>query len=213
MVEEGTLGLARSKESPGELYDSGQDLSKDELQRRMDGARESISQTVEEIKDTMVNQYEVVKETVSKTLDWHEQVKKRPVVWSAGAVGAGFVVGYGVAAIIKGPAKIPVSHYQETPVSRAAISAPAQYQSNAGAALPTRAANEESRSGLIQRIQETPAYDRVKNEAGVIGNRFVDEISKKAQEVILPAAIAWVGNWLEGLLPTKEKEAQQNKVA
>lgn len=205
MVEEGTLGLARSKESPGELYDSGQDLSKDELQRRMDGARESISQTVEEIKDTMVNQYEVVKDTVSKTLDWHEQVKKRPVAWSAGAVGAGFVVGYGVAAIIKGPAKIPVSHYQEPPVRRAAVSAPAGFQSNAGAL----AANEESRSGLIQRIQETPAFDRVKNEAGVIGNRFVDEVSKKAQEVILPAAVAWVGNWLEGLLATKENKSSK----
>jgi hypothetical protein len=209
MVEEGTLGLARSKESPGELYDSGQDLSKDELQRRMDGARESISQTVEEIKDTMVNQYEVVKDTVSKTLDWHEQVKKRPVAWSAGAVGAGFVVGYGVAAIIKGPAKIPVSHYQEPPVRRATVSAPAAYQSNAGAALPATAANEESRSGLIHRIQETPAYDRVKNEAGVIGNRFVDEVSKKAQEVILPAAVAWIGSWLEGLLPAKERNGRK----
>lgn len=175
----------------------------------MEVTRESISQTVDEIKDTMVNQYEVVKETVSKTLDWHEQVKKRPVAWSAGAVGAGFVVGYGVAAIIKGPAKIPVPHYQEAPVRRATISAPAEYQSHTGA-LP---ANEESRSGLIQRIQETPAYDRVKNEAGVIGNRFVDEISKKAQEVILPAAVAWVGSWLEGLLANKGKQEQQNKVA
>lgn len=201
MVEEGTLGLVRSKESPGELYDSGQDLSKDELQRRMDGARESISQTVDEIKDTMVNQYEAVKDTVSKTLDWHEQVKKRPVIWSAGAVGAGFVVGYGVAAIVKGPGKISVQPYKEAPVSRAAINAPAFSQ-------PVR---EESRSGLIQRIQETPAYDRVKNEAGVIGNRFVDEVSKKAQEVILPAAVAWIGSWLEGLLPKKESNGGKVK--
>ena len=204
MVEEGTLGLVRSKESPGELYDSGEDLSKDELQRRMDGARESISQTVDEIKDTMVNQYEAVKDTVSKTLDWHEQVKKRPVVWGAGAVGAGFVVGYGVAAIVKGPGKISVPRYQEAPVTRAVINAPAVSQSNAGAA-----GRQESHSGLIQRIQETPAYDRVKNEAGVIGNRFVDEISKKAQEVILPAAVAWIGSWLEGLLPAKETRSSK----
>ena len=208
MVEEGTLGLARSKESPGELYDSGQDLSKDELQRRMDGARESISQTVDEIKDTMVNQYEAVKDTVSKTLDWHEQVKKRPVIWSAGAVGAGFVVGYGVAAIVKGPGKISVQPYPEAPVRRAAINAPAFSQSSAGAAVGPPA-HEESRTGLIHRIQETPAFDRVKNEAGVIGNRFVDEISKKAQEVILPAAVAWIGSWLEGLLPKKESNGSK----
>jgi len=204
MVEEGTLGLVRSKESPGELYDSGEDLSKDELQRRMDGARESISLTVDEIKDTMVNQYEAVKDTVSKTLDWHEQVKKRPVIWSAGAVGAGFVVGYGVAAIVKGPGRISVQPYPEAPLSRAAINAPPFSQSNAAAAV-----RPESRTGLMQRIQETPAYDRVKNEAGVIGNRFVDEVSKKAQEVILPAAVAWIGSWLEGLLPKKESNGSK----
>ena len=214
MVEEGTLGLARSTESRGELSESGEyssndssnDSSKDELQRRMEVTRESISQTVDEIKDTMVNQYEAVKDTVSKTLDWHEQVKKRPVVWSAGAVGAGFVVGYGVAAIVKGPAKISVPRYEEARVRRATVSAPAGFQSNAGADLP---AKEESRSGLIRRLQETPAYDRVKNEAGVIGNRFVDEISKKAQEVILPAAVAWIGSWLERTVANKGKQEQQ----
>jgi hypothetical protein len=207
MVEEGTLGLVRSNESPGELYESGQDSSKDELQHRMEVARESISQTVDEIKDTVVNQYESVKETVSKTLDWHEQVKKRPVAWSAGALGAGFVVGYSVAAVVKGPAKISVEHYQETPVRRATVNAPATSESNAGVAL-RGAAEIVSGSGLIDRIKETPAYDRVKNEAGVIGNRLVDEISKKAQEVVLPAAVAWIGSWLEGLLPAKKQSSQ-----
>jgi len=208
MVEEGTLGLVRSKESPGELYESGQDSSKDELQHRMEVARESISQTVDEIKDNVVNQYESVKETVSKTLDWHEQVKRRPVAWSAGALGAGFVVGYGVAAVVKGPAKISMERYQETPVRRATVNAPADSQSNAVAAL-RGAVETASGSGLIDRIKETPAYDRVKNEAGVIGNRFVDEISKKAQEVVLPAALAWIGSWLEGLVPAREKGASQ----
>ena len=208
MVEEGTLGLVGSKESPGELYEPAQDSSKDELQHRMEVARESISQTVDEIKDTVVNQYESVKETVSKTLDWHEQVKRRPVAWSAGALGAGFVVGYGVAAVVKGPGKISVQRYQEAPVRRATANAPAASQSNAGAAL-RGAAEIVAGSGLIDRIKETPAYDRVKSEAGVIGNRFVDEISKKAQEVVLPAALAWIGSWLEGLLPAREKGSSQ----
>jgi len=207
MVEEGTLGVARSKDSPGELYDSGQDLSKDELQRRMDGARESISHTVDEIKDTMVNQYEAVKDTVSKTLDWHEQVKKRPVVWSAGAAGAGFIVGYGLAAIVKGPGKISVEPYKAAPARRAIMPpAPPSVYGGPPAAQP---AHEKSGPGLIERIQETPAFDRVKNEAGVLGNRLVDEISKKAQEVVLPAAVAWLSSWLEGVLPAKESNASK----
>ncbi len=208
MVEEGTLGLVRSNESPGQLSQSVQDSSKDELQHRMEVARASISHTVDEIKDTMVNQYESVKETVSKTLDWHEQVKRRPIAWSAGALGAGFVVGYGVAAVVKGPGKVS---YGGGPVTRATVYAAAASQSNLGAAKRKDA--EESGSGLVERIKDTPAYDRVRNEAGVIGNRLIEEISKKAQEVVLPAAIAWLGSWIEGLLPAgKHQSTSKGKV-
>ena len=35
-------------------------------------------------------------------VDWREQFMKRPVAWTAGALGAGFLVGYGVAACVSG---------------------------------------------------------------------------------------------------------------
>lgn len=206
MVEEGTVGLVRSNGPSGPLSKPGQDSSKDELQHRMEAARESISNTVDEIKDTVVNQYESVKESVSQTLDWHEQVKRRPVAWSAGAVGAGFVVGYGVAAVIKGPPRISIPREQ----GQARINTRAARATDP-AGLRRSETKDESDAGLIQRIKETPAYDRVRNEAGVIGNRFVDEISKKAQEVVLPAVLTLVGSWLAGLLPVKPNE--QTKVS
>ena len=209
MVEEGTLALERSEDSSGQLSKVGQDESKNELQHRMEVARESISHTVDEIKDSVVNQYESVKESVSKTLDWHEQVKKRPVAWSAGALGAGFLVGYGVAAVVKGPTKIPLESYGDVPLKRATVYAAGALQSEAGGARKKESA-DTSGPGLIQRMKETPAYDRVKSEAGVIGNRFVDEISKQAQEVVMPAALAWIGSWLEKTLPHKENGRQAN---
>src|SRR6185295_7931117 len=104
-------------------------------------------------------------------------------------------------AVVKGPAKISVKEYEERPVTPAPLKTLSASQSTASAARPHEEAEE--RAGLIERIKETPAYDRVKSEAGVIGNRFVDEISKKAQEVVLPAALTWIGSWLEGLLPAK----------
>ncbi len=67
---------------------------KEQLQRQMEAARESISQTVEEIKDTVEDQYESVKETVSGVLDYREQFQKDPIVWSVGALSAGFALGY-----------------------------------------------------------------------------------------------------------------------
>ncbi|HYJ45721.1 MAG TPA: hypothetical protein VEV81_03835 [Pyrinomonadaceae bacterium] len=75
--------------------------SKAALQRRMEKAREDISETVEEIKDTVVGKYESVKETVAETLDWREQFRKHAVVWSLGALAVGFVVGNGIAASLE----------------------------------------------------------------------------------------------------------------
>src|SRR6266487_2111668 len=92
MADEGNLGLARA------LATEREESSKEELQRRMEEARDSISQTVTEIKETVAQQVESVKDA----LDWREQVKKRPVAWSLGAAGAGFLVGYRIAAALEG---------------------------------------------------------------------------------------------------------------
>lgn len=68
--------------------------SKAQLQRQMEEARESISQTVEEIKESIEDQYQSVKKTVTGVLDLREQFQKDPLVWSVGALSAGFALGY-----------------------------------------------------------------------------------------------------------------------
>src|SRR5262249_30407741 len=92
MAEERTLGLARAQEQTAE------EPSKEELQRRLNETRDSITHTVTEIKETVANQVQAMKDT----LDWREQFKKRPVVWSAAALGTGFATGYCIAAFVKG---------------------------------------------------------------------------------------------------------------
>src|ERR1043165_8871974 len=93
MAEERTLGLA-----PAQDLTTDEEPSKEELQRRWGEARDSITNTVSEIKETVANQVQAVKDT----LDWREQFKKRPVVWSAAALGAGFAPGYCIANYAKG---------------------------------------------------------------------------------------------------------------
>jgi ElaB/YqjD/DUF883 family membrane-anchored ribosome-binding protein len=95
MAEERNLGLARAPETD-------EDHTKAELQRRMEEARESITQTVTEIKDTVAQQYNSVKESVTDALDWREQFRRRPVAWTVGALGVGFVVGYSLGGAIGG---------------------------------------------------------------------------------------------------------------
>lgn len=90
MAEERNVGLARAQEAT--VNDDDANATKEELQRRMEEARESITQTVAEIKDSVTTQYQSVRES----LDWREQYRRRPAAFSAGALGVGLLVGYSV---------------------------------------------------------------------------------------------------------------------
>ena len=68
--------------------------TKRELQRQMQRTRESLAETIGEIKDTVEHEYVAAKETVSGVLDYREQFKEEPLVWSLGALSAGFALGY-----------------------------------------------------------------------------------------------------------------------
>jgi hypothetical protein len=97
MAEERSVELVRASEDSADV-----DPTKAELQRRMEEARESISQTVSEIKDTVVTQYQQVRETISDTLDWREQYKRHTLPFTVGAFAAGALLGYGVMGAFKG---------------------------------------------------------------------------------------------------------------
>jgi hypothetical protein len=95
-----------SKKSAGGAAGAGdaENPTKAELQRRMDEARDSITETVSEIKTVVSQQYEevrdtyeTVKEGVGEVLDWREQFERNPVVWGAGAVSVGILIGVGLA--------------------------------------------------------------------------------------------------------------------
>jgi hypothetical protein len=78
--------------------------SKAALKRQMEETRESISETVAEIKSVVTQQYEEVRETVDsvregvgEVLDWRAEFDRNPLVWGAGAVSIGILVGFGIA--------------------------------------------------------------------------------------------------------------------
>lgn len=187
MAEERTLGLSRAREVDVE------DSSKEELQRRMEQARDSITNTVTEIKENVSQQYETVKDA----LDWREHFKKAPVAWSLGAAGVGFFVGYGIAACVSGDDYDKV-HYSSS----------AAHSLTANAYLPQRAASESidpahtksngknDGPGMLERFKETSAYERLSQEAGALGDRLVEELSTTAQTVVLPALLKKIKTWI-----------------
>ncbi|MEP6570468.1 MAG: hypothetical protein ABJC10_11905 [Acidobacteriota bacterium] len=68
--------------------------SKRELERQMQQTRESLAETIGEIKETVEQEFVAAKQTVAGVLDYREQFKDEPLVWSLGALSAGFALGY-----------------------------------------------------------------------------------------------------------------------
>jgi len=211
MAEERTLGLARAREV------SDEEPSKEELQRRMEEARDSISNTVTEIKDTVVNQYQSVKETINETLDWREQFRKRPLAWSAGALGLGLWTGYCIAGAIKGEddtedraptMKRVTAEPRMSPAARFA-NVPFETGGQEAGEIEQAEPTEPEGPGLIARFRETAAYDRLEREVSSLGNRFVEELSKTAHEVVLPALLVklrdLIGMDLSSRKPNEER--------
>ena len=91
-----------SKRKPG--ASAGEAKGKRELQRQMEEARTRMSETVAEIKSVVSQQYdevrgtvETVKEGFAEVLDWRAEFERNPLVWGAGAVSIGILIGFGIA--------------------------------------------------------------------------------------------------------------------
>src|SRR5437667_5074366 len=73
---------------------SSQQQHKKELQRQIGQTRDSLRDTVEKIQESAEQTYQAAKETVSDVLDYRYEFQKEPVIWSLGALSAGFALGY-----------------------------------------------------------------------------------------------------------------------
>lgn len=243
MAEERNLSLASA---PAAAAD--EDATKAELQRRMDEARESISQTVTEIKETVMTQYQQVRETISDTFDWREQYKRRPVPFTAGAFGVGILLGYSVANALKSDRdetefdaeesferiERGFDQLQDEPrayASQAITGAAVSRASRASAAdvgpesrplysasyapAPAAAASlaeEPQGPGIVARFKETRAYDRLQGELSTLGDRVVDELSKTAQTVVVPALLNKLKDLIGIDLSTQREVATRSRL-
>ena len=271
MAEERNVGLARATESAD---DDDVDQTKAALQRRMEEARESITQTVTEIKDTVVTQYQQVKENISDTLDWREQYRRHTLPFTLTAFAVGTFVGYTVMGAFKGEGeedyeddgafdridqgydRVLASQrsYAAQPVlggagagayQRTSHSEPAAYDSggddysgdvgpetrpsySSGYQAPTApraqalasyaapAAAEEPEEpkgpGLIERFKETKAYDKLQDELSTLGERALEELSRTAQTVVVPALLSKLKNLIGIDLSTQREVAKRSRV-
>ncbi len=259
MAEERNLAIARAPESSTA---ADPDVTKEELQRRMEEARESITQTVSEIKETVVNQYQQVRESISDQLDWREQYRRHTVPFTIGAAVGGLALGYAVGGAIfgddrddydddesddssvlsapkayaaapvlgGGPPHVPAALLRnQTGMGEQAESysapAPSEHASAgresgraplaayADVQAPASQEPEEPKGPtLFERFKETKAYDRLQQELHTLGDRAVEELSKTARTVVLPALLNRVKDMIGIDLSTQREVAQRAQV-
>ncbi len=235
MAEERYVATARAPEATDDA-----ETTKEELQRRMEEARESITQTVTEIKDTVSNQYQNVRETISQSLDWREQYRRRPVAFAAGAAGVGLLVGYSVGSAFKSDPDLVERYYEAegegyqdednasaktstgaSAQTRAAYAPAAAYPAAESAPAPrpsyssgyaAQSAPEPDKPGLLERFKESQAYERLQTEIDTLGGRVVNELSKTAQQVVLPALLGRLKDLIGIDLSTQREVAQRSKL-
>jgi ElaB/YqjD/DUF883 family membrane-anchored ribosome-binding protein len=191
MAEERNLGVARAPENL-----SDDDATKAELQRRMEEARESISQTVTEIKDTVSNQYQNVRESINEALDWKEHYRKRPVAFTVGALSFGFLLGY---------------EYNSfgSDIRSSTSYSPQSITGDTG--MSTGISYEPEKPGIIQKFKETKAYDRLQEEISNLGDRFVDELANVARTAVLPALLSKVKDFIGVDLNTQDSSTSRTQ--
>ena len=73
-------------------------------------------------------------------------------------------------------------------------------------------ASEPEGPSLLARFRETKAYDRLQEEVSTLGDRVVDELSKTAQTVILPAILGKLKDLVGIDLGTQREVAKRSQL-
>lgn len=167
------MDTERSRMNPTEVPDSSQSqqLSSEELRHRLDETRSSITSTVWEIKRTMADEYENVRESVSETLDWRTHVARYPMAFSLGALTLGFLLGAGARYASEG--EHPHDGHGRRP----------EVEAMSGQHVVTG-------GQLVQSIEHSEMYSQVTHGLSDLGTHLVSEVVRLGRDVLIPSLVA-----------------------
>ncbi|MGH9940956.1 MAG: hypothetical protein ACRD9R_01190 [Pyrinomonadaceae bacterium] len=111
---------------------------------------------------------------------------------------------------ITGGTYAPTSGGASEPSSPYAAASRPSYSS--GYQAQTSEPSEPEKPGVLARFKETQAYDRLQQELSTLGSRAVDELSKTAQNVVLPALLGRVKDMIGIDLSTQREVAQRSRL-
>jgi len=167
MAYEHPVGGSFASQKSGEAYSSA-----DELQREIEIKRAQIGQSVWEIKTTMKNKYETVKDEIHDTFDIRVQAGRYPIAASLGALAVGFVVGRTISRNIGRHD----TDLDEFPVHENSRPMTVESHSRSFTSSPT-----------ISRI-----IGRVESAVDEIADRIVSDLTRLGRDVLVPNLIGKV---------------------
>lgn len=188
-------------ENTSELDDT--ELTKKELHDRMEQARDSISQTVTEIKETMTNKVE----EIGRTLDWREHVKERPMAFTLGALATGFVAGVYLVDMNE-----PKRGSYKRNSTASSESSPAYSLAASSGTTKSKPKRVKEGPGLLEKMMESSAFQHLQVEAKKIGDHLVDEMVAIGTGVLLPAVVSKVREAVSEIVPA-EKSSTPRRVS
>jgi hypothetical protein len=167
-------------------------------------------------------------ESAASQTDWRGQVEQHPLAFSAGALAAGFVIGYGLAGALGAGNPTGASSYSsQSQATGGADGIPAhaegrlhesvsgisgQQTSYTSGSRDWYTAEASNKPGLMKKLKNTPAYDRLQAELSTLGDRLVNELSRAGREVLLPALAGKIAG-LFGADPDGRQQQQENAPA
>lgn len=190
------------------------DEATENLLHRVKGARDYVAETATGVKETLAAKYDDVKEGVGAKYEAmrdklaetvavravRNQVRKRPVALSAGALSVGALVGYMIGGAFgdrrRGDHENGYDGDDYRPAARSSRM------------TSSRKAHKPS---LLNRLKQTRMYDKFTTEAAHIGGSLVDELSHKAQTVLLPAVFGKVESALGSSRSARNNESARQE--
>lgn len=190
MVDERVIKTGKESEVQDsyttEQKDEEGEVSKQHLQDEMDSTRESISQTISQIAETVTTEAQVIRDTVVSKLDWREHARNHPAAVTIGAATIGFAVGY----------RLFKSNYNN------------QHTANGKATIPQSESYSMPKSkgqGFVGKLKTTEGYKHLTNEANNLLSAFISETINVGKAVLLPIAINKLSNMIQENFGDKSK--------
>ncbi|HEX8140987.1 MAG TPA: hypothetical protein VF553_00205 [Pyrinomonadaceae bacterium] len=175
----------------------------------------------------MSRQFSSNDESAQGGLDWRAQISEHPLAFSAGALAAGFLVGYGLGGALpsssserRSPGSLPratmggadgVPAHEELHLQDTLSGISGQGASYLGGDQDWPQTAASSKPGLVEKFKNTQAFDRLQAEVSKLGERLLSELSRVGQEVVLPALTGKIKEMVGVDVSAQQAGAQGNR--